>query len=89
MTERGLRLIATAFVIAAGSLMALNTDVRSLGSFMVVIRALLFLRDWFSGHLAERSEKLKPTGLCRKCGYSLTGNISGVCPECGEKVGMC
>lgn len=21
--------------------------------------------------------------LCRKCGYNLTGNISGVCPECG------
>ena len=23
-------------------------------------------------------------GLCIKCGYDLTGNISGVCPECGE-----
>jgi len=22
-------------------------------------------------------------GLCRKCGYDLTGNVSGVCPECG------
>jgi hypothetical protein len=22
-------------------------------------------------------------GLCEKCGYDLTGNISGVCPECG------
>jgi len=21
--------------------------------------------------------------LCRKCGYSLAGNVSGVCPECG------
>ena len=23
-------------------------------------------------------------GLCIKCGYNLTGNVSGVCPECGE-----
>ena len=24
-------------------------------------------------------------GLCLKCGYNLTGNVSGVCPECGTK----
>jgi hypothetical protein len=27
-----------------------------------------------------------PPGHCRKCGYNLTGNVSGVCPECGEVV---
>ena len=25
-----------------------------------------------------------PPGHCRKCGYDLTGNVSGRCPECGE-----
>jgi len=25
-------------------------------------------------------------GLCSACGYNLTGNTSGVCPECGTKV---
>jgi hypothetical protein len=24
-----------------------------------------------------------PLGLCPACGYDLTGNVSGVCPECG------
>ncbi len=24
-----------------------------------------------------------PPGHCRRCGYNLTGNVSGVCPECG------
>ncbi len=25
-------------------------------------------------------------GHCRSCGYNLTGNVSGVCSECGEPV---
>jgi predicted histidine transporter YuiF (NhaC family) len=25
-----------------------------------------------------------PTGHCRQCGYNLTGNESGRCPECGQ-----
>ena len=24
-------------------------------------------------------------GRCARCGYDLTGNVSGVCPECGAK----
>ena len=28
--------------------------------------------------------RIKP-GCCAACGYDLTGNISGVCPECGMK----
>jgi hypothetical protein len=26
-------------------------------------------------------------GMCGRCGYDLTGNASGVCPECGTRVG--
>jgi hypothetical protein len=26
-------------------------------------------------------------GLCERCGYDLTGNVSGVCPECGSGAG--
>ncbi|MHC4066868.1 MAG: hypothetical protein ACYSUI_20520 [Planctomycetota bacterium] len=25
-------------------------------------------------------------GFCQGCGYDLTGNVSGVCPECGVAV---
>ena len=28
--------------------------------------------------------RIRP-GCCLRCGYDLTGNTSGVCPECGEK----
>ena len=27
-----------------------------------------------------------PPGHCQSCGYNLTGNVSGRCPECGEPV---
>jgi hypothetical protein len=26
-------------------------------------------------------------GFCQKCGYNLTGNVSGQCPECGTAIG--
>jgi len=25
-----------------------------------------------------------PPGRCPACGYDLTGNVSGICPECGK-----
>lgn len=28
-------------------------------------------------------------GLCVRCGYDLTGNITGVCPECGTPIRSC
>lgn len=31
-----------------------------------------------------RKERRPLPGHCRKCGYDLTGNESGVCPECGQ-----
>ncbi|MEE8169228.1 MAG: hypothetical protein V3T70_01655 [Phycisphaerae bacterium] len=36
--------------------------------------ALMIIRD--------RRRRIPP-GHCRRCGYDLTGNVSGVCPECG------
>ena len=33
----------------------------------------------------RRSDRTRRvTGRCRSCGYDLTGNVSGVCPECGS-----
>jgi hypothetical protein len=33
--------------------------------------------------LARRVRRRKPPGHCQQCGYNLTGNVSGRCPECG------
>jgi hypothetical protein len=34
----------------------------------------------------RRRERRIAAGRCVACGYNLTGNISGVCPECGTAV---
>ena len=34
------------------------------------------------------SRRRRTPGHCQKCGYDLTGNVSGVCPECGRRVGQ-
>ncbi len=43
---------------------------------------------WFGRHKYRRflRERLNEMGVmtCMKCGYDLTGNESGVCPECGS-----
>ena len=33
----------------------------------------------------ERQQRYRD-GLCMTCGYSLTGNVSGICPECGTHI---
>jgi hypothetical protein len=42
----------------------------TLGLFLIVLR---YCRPW----------RRFPQTCCRMCGYDLTGNISGICPECG------
>jgi hypothetical protein len=34
-------------------------------------------------HLYRRTRRRHLPGQCPSCGYNLTGNVSGVCPECG------
>ena len=38
---------------------------------------IAFIRGPYSRYYRRRK------GLCLNCGYNLTGNVSGVCPECG------
>lgn len=43
---------------------------------------LLAFNAWLVLCMADRLYRLSP-GLCQNCGYNLTGNTSGRCPECG------
>jgi len=33
-----------------------------------------------------RRHRRRKAGLCFECGYDLTGNVSGICPECGTEI---
>ena len=42
---------------------------------------------WFRGFAwSAEIERKRRHGRCEACGYDLTGNVSGVCPECGTKI---
>ena len=47
----------------------------------LLLVCLLLLRVWPSS-----VESRRHLGLCQACGYNLTANTSGVCPECGTPV---
>lgn len=60
--------------------MAVITRVARITIMLVVITAtILFRKEW------DRQQRRK-AGCCIHCGYNLTGNTSGVCPECGRTV---
>ncbi len=57
---------------------------------VIVISALIYggglaLAGYVAYRLDWRGLRLR-RGLCVECGYNLTGNVSGVCPECGTPV---
>lgn len=45
----------------------------ALASFLWAVKTLRRARRRFLNH-------------CQRCGYNLTGNTSGTCPECGHKL---
>jgi len=42
------------------------------------------VRVRFMGVDPDELERALNTDLCKGCGYNLTGNVSGICPECGR-----
>jgi hypothetical protein len=49
----------------------------------------VFLPLWIPAGLLgalSAAPRRGPAGRCRYCGYDLTGNTTGVCPECGVRV---
>jgi len=56
----------------------------------VVFSSLLFgtplLLIFFPAARHSYRQALIENGACDVCGYLLTGNISGICPECGNAI---
>lgn len=50
--------------------------------WLLLVLCIAYLGIAFVRGSIRRWRRTRP-GLCTSCGYNLTGNISGVCPECG------
>jgi hypothetical protein len=72
-----LQVVAIVFVVTV------TADWRC-GTVVAAIALFLFARRLITDKLRRARRK---RGHCVPCGYDLTGNESGACPECGEKVG--
>ena len=51
-----------------------------------VFSALVSLTTRFIYVAWARRREQRMKGRCRQCGYNLTGNVSGICPECGRPI---
>jgi hypothetical protein len=41
---------------------------------------------WRCGRLMLQANTRFPSNCCERCEYDLTGNVSGICPECGTAI---
>ncbi len=60
------------FYLADRGSVGVRVSLAWLGLLMLTLTAVLWLHD-----------RRPPKGHCQNCGYDLTGNRSGACPECG------
>jgi hypothetical protein len=56
------------------------------GLFCGMNAAICFYLWWKTGAELRLARRRAANGQCTSCGYSLTGNTSGTCPECGTPV---
>jgi hypothetical protein len=66
-------------IVGLGWLQVLGRDETFLLAYVLVPPVSALAASIWGRHRS----KLPIPGRCRGCGYNLTGNVSGVCPECG------
>ena len=59
---------------------------RAGGWFLIFPLWLLYVLLLIPTLLLWRRERKPRPGRCRRCDYDLTGNVSGICPECGLEI---
>jgi hypothetical protein len=75
-------ILGGAAVLAAAALAMVIAAPPAPALLIPLIPALAAWYLWDRPRELRRERRAK--GLCVRCGYDLRGNVSGVCPECGE-----
>jgi uncharacterized paraquat-inducible protein A len=55
------------------------------GGVLIVIVSVPLLLFVFNGSDRRYRERCRRLRVCHVCDYDLTGNVAGVCPECGTE----
>jgi hypothetical protein len=77
---------AALIALAAPLLLGMfDEDMAVVGSFFLVA-AVIWAGCLVAILLLDERTRVRP-GLCAACGYDLTANVSGRCPECGTRIG--
>lgn len=63
----------------------LDTTYKLLALITVIVGVILVLIIIRFGRLSHRLQLRSSENQCLNCGYNLTGNVSGICPECGTR----
>ena len=68
----------------------MKTEVHNIGCglpawFVCIVAGAYPAIAFVRGPMLRRRHRRK-RGLCERCAYDLTGNTSGVCPECGTQI---
>ena len=68
-----------------GGRLLVRSDTRSAVGWTAPLWAVLVVLAIPTAFLWWRDRR-PPKDHCQNCGYDLTGNVSGVCPECGNPI---
>lgn len=60
-----------------------DIPLRSFVSGIWLLAMLVGIITFFYSRRVDRPLQWAKAGRCRMCGYDLTGNVTGRCPECG------
>ncbi len=76
---------AKAFITESMALMEHYSQYRRWGNYVALFGFTVAGVAGFKVFRKEKRDRHRiQQGLCLNCGYNLTGNESGICPECGE-----
>lgn len=77
---------ATLLAILAAILLPSNPQKQPTAAVFSEAAFGISLAMFMAAAWALERRRSRPAGGCKNCGYDLTGNVSGVCPECGSHI---
>jgi hypothetical protein len=81
--EYQLRLAHGSICIYRGYILIADFELAKMSAFFALLPGAWVLHR---AYLLERRRNHELSRFCPACGYNLTGNTSGVCPECGAAI---